>query len=339
MRAIPRRSIFRNMQRLTQEELIHLNHVVDHLLSTGMRLCMTATNQSTKINNMIDSPESNRQLLREVNDFVRSNRGNETLVNLLADEFPHASNYQRAVAIFESSREETLALEQLRFPSRSQSQISRQVGSAMVYPIMVTLLVAIGFALVCLFTTPTIVSLYAQVQEAPPESVRFLEIARELLPIWFVGILVSVIAVYFWWMKSGRRSSWRWLPGNNAYYQAIEKSHSARLMSQLLNNGCSVSTSMDLATPSHGAAAPLVSWAIQNSNAIEEPVQEVLPKLAEIYGKQAARESQSWETVLPTIAGLVFGGLLVFAYGFSLFIPVVEMLHDLANPLSNLSGQ
>ena len=82
---------------------------------------------------------------------------------------------------------------------------------------------------------------------------------------------------------------------------------------------------------------PLLRWAVAG-NIGEEPLPTVLRFVAMTYERTAKRYTRFWQVVAPMIVGLILGGLLVLGYGLSLFLPVIEMLYDLASPGQGLGG-
>lgn len=353
------------MLKLTKANLTDLNHVLGHLLNAGIPLSIKESIQSARITNTADSISSARKFLDQVNDeLVASGAITGSIESFISRQFPEALNYQQALEIYAGSGNMSLALEQLRIPTRTRLQATGLLGKALVYPTILAVFVVIGFAIVCGFTTPTIINLYDQAREKPPVSVQFLEAGHDYLPVWLTFFVIAIIGSWIWWIRKGRAYSWRWVPGNQAYYKATEKAHTARIISELLNSGCNPASARFLAsqhvgeipTASKGRVAndtengrttnpapsptmpPLIEWAIESSEQGGQALQEVLPMISDTYANSARRESQSWQTILPTIAGVTIGGLLIFGYGFSLFMPVIEILHDLGNPLNGLGS-
>jgi type II secretory pathway component PulF len=82
---------------------------------------------------------------------------------------------------------------------------------------------------------------------------------------------------------------------------------------------------------------PLLRWAVVGDTG-EEPLPDVMRFVATAYERTAERSTKTWQVIIPMIVGLVVSGLLVLAYGMSLFLPVIQMLYDLAGPTTGLVG-
>ena len=349
------------MQNTTINDLISLNRELMTLSKSGLSFSLAGLENTG--NRLSNASQDDSALLDQINDYLSaSHRSKSSIQKDIATEFPDAINYCRAIAIYESTGSRSLALEQLRFPKRVLAQITSQLTSAIVYPVILSVLVLLGFALICLYTTPTIAAMYEQVQQQPPASVQFLLISRELFPIWSIAAPLVLFLLLTWWITKGSKKPWRWIPGNEAYYEASCKAHAANLLSQLIANGCETKLATSLSA-SHWTATvstdipleefkqsiqedqnerskdslpPLMKWAVTREEADGESLQKMLPIISDIYNNTASRDSQGWHAMPPTVVGVVIGGLIVFAYSFSLFNPVIEILEDLANPLTGL---
>ena len=351
------------MQNITIDDLISLNRELVTLTKSGLSFSLAGSENTGTGNRLSQTSQDDSALLHQINDYLSTfHRSKTSIQEDIATEFPDAINYCRAIAIYESTGSRSLALEQLRFPKRVRAQITSQLTSAIVYPVILSVLVLLGFALICLYTTPTIDAMYEQVQQQPPTSVQFLKRSRELFPVWSVAATLTLFLFLTWWIAKGSKRPWRWIPGNEAYYEASCKAHAANLLSQLIANGCETKLATSLSA-SHWTATvstdiplgefnrsnqetqnerskeslpPLMKWAITREDSDGKSLQKILPIISAIYNNTASRDSQGWHAMLPTVVGVAIGGLLVFAYSFSLFNPVIEILEDLANPLTGL---
>ena len=102
----------------------------------------------------------------------------------------------------------------------------------------------------------------------------------------------------------------------------------------MLDSGCSIDDSLALvgaSTTSSAAQPSLMHWALTGDLA-GEPLPRVLRFVAESYRQKAERQQTIWRVVAPTICGVVIGAVLVLGYGLGLFLPVVQMLKDVAMP-------
>ena len=345
------------MESMSKSALIEFNEEVLSLSKAGIAFDLGKLEHlGQRVQNSAAS-ETTEVFLGRVNAFLESTKiSDQSIKQAIAEQFPESPNYCRAVEIYTSTDSRSLALEQLRFPIRINSMVTTTIGNALIYPFILLVFVALGFSVICLFTGPTITSLYDQVQQERPFSVQILDSGRRLLPAWGSAVPLFMVLFWVWWHRAGKSKSWTWLPGNSVYYQAAIKSHSAHLLGQLLSKGCPSELAIHLATPQQPTFAshpdtggkamaadplaslpPLMQWAMQRSDHKEKLLQDTLPVVSEIYAKTAVRQTRAWWSLLPTIIGILLGGLVVFAYSFSLFAPVIQVLHDLASPIGGLS--
>lgn len=82
---------------------------------------------------------------------------------------------------------------------------------------------------------------------------------------------------------------------------------------------------------------PLVRWAI-DADPDDEPLSNLLRFVSATYRQMAERQEKLWRVIAPTICGLLIGGAVVLGYGLSLFLPVIQLLKDLATPGSGVGG-
>lgn len=53
--------------------------------------------------------------------------------------------------------------------------------------------------------------------------------------------------------------------------------------------------------------------------------------VAESYRQAAQRQQDLWHVFMPSVAGVVLGGIIVLAYGLTLFLPLVKLLFSAAS--------
>jgi hypothetical protein len=177
------------------------------------------------------------------------------------------------------------------------------------------------------------------------------------MPVWGIVIPLVVILAVIGWRSRSARMSWSWMPGSGPYFRAVRSATIARQLATLLESGCSLdqslallglSTAGDAATA--GAAGgdstasgeagdhrvpsnfpPLLQWALSGDLGGERPA-DVLRFVADTYRQTAQRQAKIWRYVAPSICGVVLGGCVVLGYGLSLFLPLVQLLKDVALP-------
>lgn len=340
--------------------VITFNQELAALSAAGLPLTFGETTDNRQLGAKPRSVESIASMLDQVNTALtlRVGRG-QSMEQAVREEPLLTPNYRKALLTYLRCSDPRLALETLAFPARTQHRLARGIGTAMVYPLIILGVAYLGFLYLCLVTGPTIEGMYQQVQQTPPAAVAWFSRARDLLPIWGPGIPLFVAAITLWWNLRGSWLSWKWLPGNERYYEAIQNAHHANQLAGMLDNGCSLEDSLTTLFPPSGtresrrqpagtmergepseiiaSLPPLLRWAVEG-NTGDEPLPTVLRFVAMTYERTAQRYTKIWQVIAPMIVGLILAGLLVLGYGLSLFLPVVEMLYDLASPGPGLGG-
>ena len=339
------------MESITKQHVIRLNQELIGLVNAGISVSVFESNPLHRKSRRHGSSQTSLRFFYDLNQYLETaTLSDESIELAIRERFPEALNYHKALAIFFCNGSGALAFEQLRFPSRTQAKVSRHLSAALVYPAALLILVFLGLLFTCSFTIPTIVDLYEQVDKAPPVSVALLARVQELLPIWAIMTPILILCVWIWWRQIGKNHAWRFFPGNHSYYQATANEHSSRVLSAMIQQGCEETVAVSLATPgskslkpgnrdenrSGDSLPPLIHWAIDVSKSSKQPLQELLPVVSDVYKISAHRQIKSWHSILPSIAGICVGGIFVFAYSYSLFAPVIDMLSDLAKPLNGL---
>ena len=197
------------MEQITKSSLLRFNEELLLLSKAGISFGLGEFDQLEHDARNVEASDSAETILARVNAFLKGSKlSDESIAQAISDNFPNSRNYCRAVAILSTTGSESLALEQLRFPARTKSAITRTIGNSLIYPSILLVFVALGFSVICLFTTPTITNLYEQVQQELPTSVQVLENGRRYLPVWGTALPVALILFWVWWHRAGKSRSW-----------------------------------------------------------------------------------------------------------------------------------
>lgn len=234
-----------------------------------------------------------------------------------------------APAIFES----------LTQSARSRSRLLRQVGISTVQPFVLMLLTFLAFILLCLTTIPRMEAFYAQLWKQPSQALSWLITLRETMPIWSVLLPVLVIGVWIYLYKRSSVGAWRWLPGANRYLESMRLANFADQVATYIDRGISRDHAMALADASLAAklnthpsdAPPLLRWALTGDLG-DEPAENVFRFVASSYRQSAEQFSLGWRVILPAVLLSIFGGAMVFAFGLTLFVPMIELMKELTLP-------
>jgi type II secretory pathway component PulF len=241
-------------------------------------------------------------------------------------------------------------------PAETRQQFRWNLGHMLVYPLIVLSLAYFGFIYLCQVTAPSIEALYRQLWQEPSNSLSMLMTSRDLMPIWVPLLPLLLVLALLWWRSRSSQLSWSWVPGSRRYFAAMQNANLAQQLAMLLESGYSLDQSLALVgllqgsdgTASSARAAntgqlqsapldpkasmpSLLRWALSGDLG-GEPLPRVLRFVAQTYRQTAERQQTIWRVAMPTIAGVLLGGSFVLGYGLSLFLPVVQLLKDVALP-------
>ena len=295
--------------------------------------------------------------------MARVGRG-QSLQQAVLDEPGLPTNYRKALLTFLICDDSRLALEAMSKPAGTKRQFAAGLGSALVYPLIILAIAYVGFLYLCKYTGPTIESMYVQMGQTPSFAVNVLVKARELIPIWAPLVPLLIVMSLWWWARRGRELSWRWLPGSKRYYDAVGHAQLADHLAGMMDGGCTLNEALVAAFPEAAPTAlarsdpqpagqvdrssaiasphlkdlpPLLRWAIEGDTGDESPA-KVMRFVAMTYRETAKQRERLWRFFAPVLCGLAFGGVIVLCYGLSLFLPIVQLLRDVAAAGFNLGG-
>ena len=257
--------------------------------------------------------------------------------------------YRTAVLTWLECDDPTIALDFVTTPGVAQQNLSRSLGQSLLYPMIVLMLTFVAFLFLCNVTSPRMDAIYAQLGRAPSDSLSFLTMCRESMPVWGTAIPLFVILSFIWWKTRGVHRQWSWLPGSRRYFDASCNAGVARQMARMIDGGMSLENALTLSHPTAGAGgtslgaslsgvegrrssealSPLLDWAI-HSDIGTQPRSRVLRMVADTYSRTARRRASILRVAIPAILGVLVGGVLVFGYGLSFFMPMIELLKEIS---------
>ncbi|MEM1067435.1 MAG: hypothetical protein AAGG48_00185 [Planctomycetota bacterium] len=234
----------------------------------------------------------------------------------------------------------TIALDSFARPAETQRDFGRYLGRVFFYPLLLLCLAYLGLLVLCLYTAPTMESIFVSLF-GTSEPIRWLQRAQTSTSIWIPLFPITMLVVFIVWWLARRRSSWSWVPGSHKYYQSVRNADLAQRLASLIESGRTEEEALAILA---GASAtesdypsrietlpPLLSWAL-SSKLDRRSLPGILQLVAESYRQSAERQRDFWRVVMPTIAGAVLGGCIVFFYGLMLFLPLIELLMTVASP-------
>lgn len=242
----------------------------------------------------------------------------------------------------------------------AQLELQANVRAALVQPLIALFLMYLGFVYLCLVTAPKLEAIYAQQFETPGKSLSFLVWAREWMPIWLPLVPLALFSILVWLSFRAQRMKYGWLPGCSKYVEAVQKASYAEHLASLLEGQRSMAEALSIVgqPPSKTVQAASMQTALENlvrttragqPVAPDDPALQPLPPIlrwalmsgadssskflrlaASIYRHSAERHMAYWQAWLPALAIVILGGSVVFGYSLSLFLPLVDLLQDLA---------
>ena len=304
------------------------------------------------------SPEEFTEVLQQIDSSLtlRSKLG-QSLITATAENQELPPVYRSALEAGLRSNRLSATLDGLSRQASADSELRSTIGRSLIPPLIVLVLAYFGFIVLCLYYSPTVEGMYEQVGQAPSRSTMFLVTMRAWLPYWATILPLLILGAVFFWRR-GCGGLQRLVPGSQSYTTAVRNANFSHQLTVLIENGLSLTDSLPVAAavtgdaglivaaaylsevPAHEetpaanskvlqALPPILRWALTGDLG-EQSLPEVLRFAERMYRHKAERRAATWRTILPATIGAVLGGLVVLAYGWSLFGPFTQLLEDLA---------
>jgi type II secretory pathway component PulF len=234
----------------------------------------------------------------------------------------------------------TIALERFAVPAEAIDRFGKDLGRIFQYPLLLLGLAYCALLVLCFLTLPTLESLFESMFRTD-EPIHWLILVREWVGVWALLFPLGLLMLAIGWRIYRGRSNFRWVPGSERYFQAADHANIANQLAALIESGRSTDEALSLlaSVPIHDAASrasaieslpPLLQWAISTQLGSRSPT-GVLRMVAESYRQAAQRQQDLWHVFMPSVAGVVLGGIIVLAYGLTLFLPLVKLLFSAAS--------
>jgi len=300
---------------------------------------------------------------------TRLGRG-ESLVEALAGEGQSIPTLYRAV-VEAGARSGRLpvALEGLSRYVRGYSEARSAIGLALWYPLLVLCLAYGLFVGLVTVVVPRFVQSFDSLRLTAPAPLRWLEWIGNTAHYWWPAGPILVVLLGIAWVGSGKAvrfqsRGWSWLrflPWMNSLLNDYETANFAELLALLLEHHVAYPRALLLAAESTGNPR-LVAGARQLAEAVTrgEPVKaalastdrrSILPmlrwvlasgqeqgslvtalhNLTDLYRKRARYQAEKLYVLLPVVLLIAIGASATLLYGLALFIPVIDMLYQLAS--------
>jgi type II secretory pathway component PulF len=263
-----------------------------------------------------------------------------------------------------------IALEGLAKYVRGYAEARAAIGLALWYPLLVLTLAYVLFVGLVSMAVPRFVEAFELLGLGTAAPLRWLSWVGESVPYWWPVGPVLLFVLLIAWIRSGRAAqfqagSWSWLwlfPWMRSILANYETANFAELLGLLLEHRVPYPTAIVLAAQSTGdarltrgagqlaeavargestAAAlakidrgtflPMMRWVLATGQE-QGSLVAALHNLADVYRKRATYQADKLSVFLPTVLMIAIGASATLFYGLALFIPLTNLLRELALP-------
>jgi len=275
--------------------------------------------------------------------------------------------YRSVMRLSLSSRDLSAGLREAGRTAEAADEVWRAVRFSGVYPFILCALAYLGLIGISQFLTPRLVNLYGELRLQPSIGLSFLQLLHRTLPVW--SILVPIVLIAFGLLlrmrskrlAAGARSSalLGWLPGASRAVFKQRCANFSQTLASLLNAGTPLNEALAIAAGAWQSRTleqqfrsladgvtdgqlppaprdlasrlpPFLQWAVWRSEpAIGRP--RALAMAAHLYQDAAENRLTRLQIVAPVVACALIGGGVTLFYALVLFVPVIQMLKQLAS--------
>lgn len=300
---------------------------------------------------------------------VRMNRG-ESLIEAIAGEgdlFPEV--YRVVVTAGLRAGRLPAALEGLSGFAARLLELRREIGQALIYPLIV---LSLAYGLFVVFVLDLAVRFrdtYAMFHIQPHGALWLLLQLRSSLHYWVWILPVLLTAALLSWLASGRARLLQfegaarplaWIPGVGRIARNFRRARFAALLSLMIEHDVPLDEGIVLAADATGDAAlktaaretadairrtgratagrarrgdaipPFLRWLLLHADKQPRPA-ESLRQTAEMYRLRAVNGAAWLRVTFPVLAAVIIGGGATVLYALSLFLPLTGLWKDLAH--------
>ena len=221
------------------------------------------------------------------------------------------------------------AFDAVTHSDRQHRQLGADLGRALTYPLLIFFLVFLGTIFFCLYLLPKMRLIYDDLHLSETFSISVVQWLREWMFAWVIVVPLIALALVFLWRRYIHRARWNWLVGSRRYFDLLDGAHRADQTASLIESGCTPGDATAVAVPaSLSVRLPLLNWALGDGVDPDSQVVE-LRTVARLYRGFAQRRARVWRYAIPSLIGVLLGGVCVLAYGLILFLPLTRLLQSL----------
>jgi len=231
------------------------------------------------------------------------------------------------------------AFESLTQTVQYRVQAGRRVSVSMIQPFVLALLTSLAFIILCATTIPKLEAIYTQLGKPPSGALTCLIILQKTMPVWGVLIPVLIGVIWLCFLRASTMGRSRWFIGGSRYLESMRLAQFADQVAAFVDRGIPRDRAFSMADSKIASQAltnpltlpPLLRWAM-SGNFGNEPVPAIFRFVANSYREIADQHATGWQVFVSKLSLSLFGGLLVFGFGLSLFVPVIDLLFELSSP-------
>ncbi len=229
------------------------------------------------------------------------------------------------------------ALKALNDCASGRRDMQKLLGFSMLQPLILSVLVYLGFLLTLLYLAPKINAISQQMHASPGLGLRFLTFATQTMWLWSIAVPLLISLGFCLWLRYRSEWSYLWLPGRQGIADLIGKANYADSVANLIEHNFSeVQARTRIGSLENHVAKvrpmpPMLQWAFGSDVGNGERA-NALHASASAYRNLAQSRLRRLNGLFPVLFSAVLGGALVLLYGLSLFGPMIELLHSLSHP-------
>jgi type II secretory pathway component PulF len=263
------------------------------------------------------------------------------------------------------------ALEEMSGLASSLLDLHRRIAIALLYPAIVFFMAWFLLGLVASYPIPIFLQARADIVGGETRLIRFLQWIVESTPIWFYGVPLTLLTIGLalsrratWQHNSGagrlvasRLHRFAWFPW---IIENFDRATLARTLRLLIQNGLPLHESLLLAGWATGnrsiildmtqvaqrlqsgetLAASLssarylptfVKWMLVSGER-NRNLAAVMETAGNVYQQRANHQAEMIKATLPALLTLGIGGTVTLLYCAVLFLPIADLIHQLASP-------
>lgn len=218
------------------------------------------------------------------------------------------------------------ALAALSEHAGQRREIERMISFSLLQPLIIATLAYLGFVYLIFGLSPKLDSITNQIGTKPGFGLQFLQWAKNTAWIWGFAFPSFLLLAVFLLNRNLSRWKLKLIPGRKEISISIENANKAEGIRSLLETNNS-----QLVPEPSPHTTRLLTLALSEGLSREAKI-GALSASAKTYRGMARTRTVQLHAWLPALVGASLGGLLVLAFGLSLFAPMIELLTALTRP-------